>query len=169
MLYSLKPFIAIIVAPMNPQSGYGCRTCDVKIGLSAQGFYANSTICKNSNETAIIKCMEKELYTKEDVIIDTPHLKSATTASFYTSDFIGYIFHSIHFNIGAMTHNLVTTCMVELNHNLTYQILFTDPKLQLTTGSPSVFPRSVLNIKTIEEAGNFLIYFEVSKTIWVCC
>ena len=108
--------------------------------------------------------MEEEVYTKKDVIINytyyaTESLNPITTTSFYTSDFIGYILHSIHINHGAMTRNLVTTCSIELNHNLTYQILFMDPKLQLTTGSPSVFPRSVLNIKE----GNFLIYLEVDN------
>ena len=161
-------FTAIIVSPRNPQSGYGCRTCNVTIGLNAQGFYANSTICINANKTEVINCMEEELYTKKHVIINYTHhtpesLKPITTTSFYTSDFIGYILHSINISNGAMTRNLVTTCSIELNHNLTYNIVFIDPKLQLTTASPSVFPRSVLNIKT-KEAGKWLIYFEV---IWV--
>ena len=109
--------------------------------------------------------MEEELYTKKHVIINYTHhtpesLKPITTTSFYTSDFIGYILHSINISNGVMTRNLVTTCSIELNHSLTYQILFMDPKLQLTTASPTVFPRSLLNIKETV-AGNFLIYFEV--------
>ena len=109
--------------------------------------------------------MEEEVYTKKDVIINYTHhttesLKPITATSFYTSDFIGYILHSINISSGAMTRNLVTTCSIELNHSLTYNIVFIDPKLQLTTASPTVFPRSVLNIKQ-PLAGNFLIYFEV--------
>ena len=162
-------FLAIIVTPKNPETGCGCKNCDVKIGLSAQGFYANSTICINANKTEVIKCLEEEVYTKKDVIINYTHhttesLKPITTTSFYTSAFIGYILHSIHISNGAMTRNLVTTCSIELNHNLTYQILFMDPKLQLTTASPTVFPRSVLNIKETV-AGNYLIYFEV--LLWI--
>ena len=104
--------------------------------------------------------MEEELYTKKDIFVNSTQLDSikAITTSYYTSDFIGHIVQSMHLKIGALTHNLMTSCRIELNNTLSYWIIFADPKLQFLTASPTAFPRTHQTI--LEDAGNLLMYLE---------
>ena len=146
---------------MNPRTGYGCKTCEVSVDLNAQGLYssANSIICMNSSGSDFIACAQKEVYTLNEVIINSTDPASFNASSFYTSDFIGYVLHSIDVKPGYMTHNLISTLFIELNQNLSYYIVFTDPKFKFLTASPDTFPRPVL---TFEKAA-VQAYIKVKK------
>ena len=104
---------------------------------------------------------ERAVYNKtKDIFANLTQLHSikAITTSYYSSDFIGHILHSVHLNPGVMTHNLMTTCRFELHHNLSYWVVVTDPKLQFLTASPTAFSRDFEDVK--KDAGSLLIYLE---------
>ena len=124
---------AITIFPMNPGTGYGCKTCEISVDLNAQGLYSsvNSRICMNSSGSDFVECAEKEVYTLNEVIINSTDSAFLNATSFYTSDFTGYVLHSIDIKPGDITHNLRSTLFIELNQNLSYILVFTDPKLKL--------------------------------------
>ena len=152
---------AITIFPMNPLTGWGCKTCEVSVDLNAQGLYSsvNSMICMNASGFDFIKCVEEEVY-YNDVIINSTDPTSFNATPFYTSDFMGYVLHSIDVKPGYMTHNLRSTLFIELNQNLSYHIVFTDPKLKFLTATPDTFPRPFL---TIEKPGQVQAYIKVVK------
>ena len=151
---------AITIFPMNPRTGWGCKTCEVSVDLNAQGLYSsvNSIICMNASGFDFIKCVEEEVY-YNDVIINSTDPASFNATPFYTSDFMGYVLHSIDVKPCVMTHNLRSTLFIELNQNLSYLIVFTDPKLKFLTASSAPFPRSFL---TFEKAGHVQAYLQVT-------
>ena len=87
------------------------------------------------------------MYTFNEVIINSTAPTSFNASSFYTSDFIGYVLHSIDVKPKYMTHNLRSTLFIELNPNLSYHIVFTDPKFKFLTASPDTFPRPFLTFE----------------------
>ena len=152
---------AITILPINPKTGWGCKTCEVSVDLtSAHGLYSsvNSRICMNASGPDFIKCVEDEVYTSDEVIVNSPDPDSFNATSFYTSDFTGYILQSIDVKPGRMTHNLRSTLPIELNKNLSYISVFTDPKLIFLTASPLTFPRPFLKI---EEVSHVQVYIQV--------
>ena len=114
----------------------------------------------NASGSDFIKCVEEEVYTFNEVITKSTDPDSFNSTSFYTSDFIGYVLHSIDVKPGYMTHNLISTLFIELNQNLSYYIVFTDPNLKFLTATPDTFPRPFL---TIEKPGQVQAYIKVVK------
>ena len=150
----------LVPSPLLP----GCKTCQVSVDLNAQGLYSslNSMICMNASGSDFIKCVEDEVYTYNEIIINSTNPAYFNASSFYTSDFIGYVVHSIDVKPRDITHNLRSTLYIELNQNLSYILVFTDPKLKFITASPAPFPRSFL---TFKKAGHVQAYMEVMRPV----
>ena len=80
---------------------------------------------------------------------------------FFASDEIGFILQSLEIANGIMIHN--DTFPIGLNENLSYIIVFTDPKFQLYTASSVPFP---LELTLKPHVGIVDFRFQAGETIY---
>ena len=73
--------------------------------------------------------------------------ESIRVKEFFASDEIGFILQSMEMADGIMTHKIDDTFPIALNENISYIIVFTDPKFQLYTASSVPFPRHLMTLK----------------------
>ena len=72
---------------------------------------------------------------------------SIRVKEFFASDKLGFILQSVEMDDGIISHKINESFPIVLNENLSYIIVFTDPKLQLYTSSNEPFPRHLITLK----------------------
>ena len=83
------------------------------------------------------------------------------------SDIAGLFSHSLHIYPGLITFDLYTTFRLQLDVNISYIMLFMDPKIQLLTPSHMTIPRTSVSIP--KDAGMVQISLEVCLCIVSAC
>ena len=139
-------FLVITIAPSNDQAdGQGWK-------ISAR--------CEGSG-SKLLKCLQENAYNESEVItnIIATNKSMLRVRSTYLNTFQGFV-QFIEGDIGMITNRMMTSLRVQLNKNLSYQIVIMDTKLQFMSASALPFIRLTL-LRHSEEA--LLIYFKVHK------
>ena len=110
-----------------------------------------------------IKCVEDNTYSASDTNTSTvcPSCNSsdvATLSMFYQADFFGIV-QSLKIKRGVISHNESDTLFVSLNKNVSYNLIITDPKMQLFMANPEAIPRTYLYLEA--SAGIVFVYLKV--------
>ena len=165
------------ILPLNPVTGNGCKTCKLFWNCDPQDLARNTCdttpICVNTTGETYIQCVQQEAYSTNDII---PKIMLNLTSvlmnyefirakEFFASDEIGFILQSLEIANGIMIHN--DTFPIGLNENLSYIIVFTDPKLQLYTASSVPFPRHLMTLKPHVGLVDFRLQVKHYKSIHI--
>ena len=111
--------------------------------------------CSNIGGQTFYDCVEEKSYSHPS---NTSLIK---VKPFFVSEWWG-LGKSVEIEV--MSNNVLSTPYIDLNENISYMILITDPKLQLYTASPDVVSRSLFSIK--QNPGQYHFYLEVSKILF---
>ena len=85
--------------------------------------------------------MEEISYSKDDIFVDDTFRASTIYAGWKEG-----LVQSLDLDIGNITNNFDTTMEVSLNSNLSYQILIMDPKIQIFSEIPNIYPLTRLSL-----------------------
>ena len=104
--------------------------------------------CKETNGKQFIECMENRAFSIDDIF---PFEKSSfNTIPYYADDTIGLV-HSVKIDSGVISKNQASTLAIKLSQNISYFLVLADPKLQSTSNSLELVPRTIIILK--ENAG----------------
>ena len=98
------------------------------------------TSCPGSGEK-YIQCMEEISYSEDDIFVDDT-LRASTIYAGWTEGLV----QSLDLDIGNITNNFHTTMEISLNTNLSYQLLIMDPKIQIFSDIPNIYPVTRLSL-----------------------
>ena len=105
-----------------------------------------------------IHCMEKEAFSQEDIF---PYgMKHLNTHLFYSGDTNGLI-QSVKIDSGVISTRAMSTLKIQMNPNMSYTFMITDPLLQFVNSNPNTVPRTVLRIT--KSAGDVSLFFKANK------
>ena len=88
-----------------------------------------------------IQCLEEMSYSAYDIFAHDFFRASTIYAGWKEG-----LVQSLDLDIGNITNNLDTTMEVSLNSNLSYQLLIMDPKIQIFSEIPNIYPLTRLSL-----------------------
>ena len=117
--------------------------------------------CVDTTGDTFIHCMSEAAYSTDDMIWE--NLKYLETKIQIIPFLISYwdgIVQSLILDRDVMSHNILKSLILNLNHNLSYILYITDPNLQFVLGTPETFPRSTLTLE--QHTGITWVYLKVN-------
>ena len=117
--------------------------------------------CVNTTGHTFIHCMSEAAYSTDDIIWeDLKYLEPKIQTTPFLISYWDGIAQSLILDRDVMSHNILKSLILNLNHNLSYIIYITDPKLQFVLGTPETFPRSIFTLE--QRTGITWVYLKVN-------
>ena len=145
----VKIIIAITILPQNPQIGWGSG-------------WKTEENCPGSGEE-YINCMEKIAYSRNDIFTNVTDILDDSFNITITTIYAGWLaglVQSLDIPIEYITNSFMSTMELSLNSNLSYQILFMDPKIQIFSEIPNLYPITRISMSK-EYDGALQVYLKV--------
>ena len=98
------------------------------------------TSCSGSG-IKYIQCLEEMSYSENDIFAHDIFRASTIYAGWKEG-----LVQSLDLDIGNITNNFYTTMEISLNTNLSYQLLIMDPKIQIFSEIPNIYPITRLSL-----------------------
>ena len=117
--------------------------------------------CVDTTGDTFIHCMSEAAYSTDDMIWENlKYLETKIQTIPFLMSYWDGIVQSLLLDRDVMSHNILKSLILNLNHNLSYIIYITDPKLQFVLGTPETFPRSTLTLE--QRTGITWVYLKVN-------
>ena len=117
--------------------------------------------CVDTTGDTFIHCMSEAAYSTDDMIWENlKYLETKIQTIPFLMSYWDGIVQSLLLDRDVMSHNILKSLILNLNHNLSYIIYITDPKLQFVLGTPETFSRSTLTLEQL--TGITWVYLKVN-------
>ena len=147
--------VAISILPLHPERGVGWKL--------------DEALCK-SEETgeSFVNCINEKAYSTADIFTSTSEkdvftstLNHAFKASYSYTDETTGPYQVLNISAGSISNKAyrLDSLQIRLNPNISYYVVFTDPKLNFLVSSPDTIPRTLISLK--QHAGELWPHLKV--------
>ena len=108
-----------------------------------------------------IQCMNDIGYSQDDMITDITNLSNDSII--LRTIYVGWnagLAQFLCLDVGMITNSVYSTMSISLNNSLSYQILIMDPKIQILSEIPTIYPITRLSFP-VQYVGVLQVYLQV--------